>query len=95
LQVAIEGALCFSGIGPFTVMIGAAQLVLPVVLTDLLGYLMTAWILMGAVLYRVTSLMGQGWVGLLLPQVVLLVSAVCITAEVVWVVWDTPRLHHE
>jgi hypothetical protein len=74
-QVALEGFLCFTAIAPGTLVLGVVQAVSPVLLTDLLGYIMAGWIVLGAVLYRLTSLVGQGWLGLLLPQVTVTVSS--------------------
>jgi hypothetical protein len=73
-QVALEGALCFVGLAPGTLVLGVAQAVLPALLTDLLGWCMVGWIVGNGVTYRLTSALGCGWLGLLMPQAAAWVS---------------------
>jgi hypothetical protein len=66
--------ICIAGL-PGTLVLGVVQAVLPPVVVDVLAWCMVAWIAVtGFCHWAATVSLGLGWMGLVLPQVVLLVS---------------------
>jgi hypothetical protein len=60
---------------PGTLALGLAQAVLPVALVDLMAWGMVAWIMLHVLTHWAAAIvLGMGWVGLVLPSAILLVS---------------------
>jgi hypothetical protein len=74
----LQGLLAFLVGLPGTLALGLAQAVLPAPLIDLLAWGMVAWVAIHVLAHwAAATVLGMGWVGLVLPEVTLLVSAGC------------------
>jgi hypothetical protein len=70
----LQGALVFSAATPGTVLLGLTQALLPAIVADLMSWVMVAWIMGVTCAHYAAAAVGLGWVGLLAPQVAVLVS---------------------
>jgi hypothetical protein len=72
----LQGLLAFAIGLPGTLVLGLAQAVLPVVVVDLMAWGMVGWITLHVLAHwAAATVLGMGWVGMVAPQAVLLVSA--------------------
>jgi hypothetical protein len=71
----VQGLIALIVGAPGTLVLGLAQAALPVVVVDLMAWCMVGWITLHVVAHwAAASVLGMGWVGMVLPSTALLVS---------------------